>query len=197
MKQINQSSGRRAFTLIELLVVIAIIAILAAMLLPVLAKAKQKASQTYCLNNLKQLGLGFMLYAGDSGDQMPADASRFGAHIEDWVWWEPGLKSRSKPNISRKKGTTNMMRCPDGYRRIVEEKPWGGCGQPMVWLQLYGEWLCGRDYTERCCLRPGRQIPGFTSYKNLEIFTILQSNSCLWKKLPQPVIHRLHQLHLI
>jgi len=82
---------RGGFTLIELLVVIAIIAILAAMLLPALAKAKQKAHRISCINNLKQMGSSLFMYAGDNKDNIPVTGFSGGANPHRaYDLFEPG-----------------------------------------------------------------------------------------------------------
>jgi len=87
--EVRRKRGK-GFTLIELLVVIAIIAILAAMLLPALSRAKSAAYRTGCANNIKQITYGWFMYGHDNGDQCAANDPRFMAQQLDVLGYEPG-----------------------------------------------------------------------------------------------------------
>ena len=119
LKKINSNSERKTpqgFTLIELLVVIAIIAILAAMLLPALASAKEKAKRANCVSNLKQWGLAFQLYVGDNTDHLPRDGMDStgsypggnGAHADPNAWFNllPPLVSEKNATVDYYSDTT-------------------------------------------------------------------------------------------
>ena len=89
--------NRKGFTLIELLVVIAIIAILAAILFPVFAQAREKARQASCLSNVKQWGTGFMMYAQDYDETLPSQ--QFGPNAAQVSWVSVIQPYAEKANI--------------------------------------------------------------------------------------------------
>jgi prepilin-type N-terminal cleavage/methylation domain-containing protein/prepilin-type processing-associated H-X9-DG protein len=106
-------STRKGFTLIELLVVIAIIAILAAILFPVFAKAREKARQSSCANNLKQLALGTAMYVQDFDEKFPGgstnvvngSAAELGPNVTNNDGWAAEIFSEVK--------STGVYKCPD------------------------------------------------------------------------------------
>jgi len=86
-RKTTQPAAQGGFTLIELLVVIAIIAILAAILLPALAKAKSKAQRMSCMNQMKQLDLGINLFVADNSETFPAAGYASGGGVLSWDTW--------------------------------------------------------------------------------------------------------------
>ncbi len=104
-----QRRNRSGFTLVELLVVMAIIGLLAALLLPALASAKERARRVRCLNNIRQLLQGAHLFAGDNEERLPSGKSEYPDAEDSHV---PVISGQTRTNFIKYAGSAQLLECP-------------------------------------------------------------------------------------
>jgi prepilin-type N-terminal cleavage/methylation domain-containing protein/prepilin-type processing-associated H-X9-DG protein len=160
---------QRAFTLIEMLVVIAIIGIVAALLLPALARTREAGRSTACLSNLHQIGLGLQLYVQDNQNHMPV---MYDKSTNSAVTNGPSMDAVLLPFVS---GNSNVFRCPSDFEHLFELT-----GSSYSWNVL----LNGQDADHLLLLT--------NIYPESQIFVVFDKDKFHWVKGDQRAVNYLY-----
>ncbi|HEY8666752.1 MAG TPA: type II secretion system protein [Tepidisphaeraceae bacterium] len=187
----RRGGGRGAFTLVELLVVIGIIAVLVAMLLPSLAKAREAANRTACLSNLRQVHLAFAMYAGQNRDQVPIGYLG-GYKQSNYAFYVPASAKYTlfgllvEARFVNKDGGVRAFYCPtQSYSKFVyndrPDNPWPPEVSSTSNIYVRAGYSCragigtgpGNDWAWNGSDDPPRPMPRFSKVKNRAIFADL------------------------
>ena len=125
VRALRHPGPRRAFTLVELLVVIGIIAVLVAILLPALSKARAQAYRVACLSNLRQIGVALIGYASDGRGWFPAPAAQGRPYPDDWVHWQPDRDLAASAVAPYLGSDARVLVCPMGPPEVPPPPGYG------------------------------------------------------------------------